>query len=94
MDSNQLMALSPELTPRSHLYFDSRRQRWILTAPNQLVMPDPLSLDILLCCDGEHATAEIADGLDRSLHELAAPSREITAEIVSGFMQRGFLKVA
>jgi len=94
MDSHQLLALTPALTPRSHLYFDSRRQRWILTGPNQLVMPDPLSLEILLNCDGQHVTAEIADNLDRQLHELSAPSREVTAEIVSCFMQRGFLKVA
>ncbi len=89
-----MMELVPALAPRSHLFFDSRRQRWVLTAPHKLVLLDPLSLDILLACDGEHPIGSIADGLDAELHQLSQPKQRITAEIILRFLQGGFLQAA
>src|SRR5581483_352833 len=42
---------------------DVTRHRWVLLAPERVLAPDPLALDILLRCDGRTSVAEIVDAL-------------------------------
>jgi len=45
------------------LRWDSARGRWVMLAPERVLVPDALALEILLLCDGRTFIAEIVDRL-------------------------------
>ena len=42
---------------------DMARHRWVLLAPERVLVPDALALDILLLCDGQTSVCEIVEEL-------------------------------
>ena len=77
-----MSALSPESVPALprgvRLRFDKVRNVWTLLAPERVLMPDDIAVEILKRCDGEASVAAIVDDLARAF---AAPREEIAADV-------------
>jgi pyrroloquinoline quinone biosynthesis protein D len=74
--------LSPESVPALprgvRLRFDKVRNVWTLLAPERVLMPDEIAVEILRRCDGKASLAAIVDDLARTF---AAPREEIAADV-------------
>ena len=53
----------PRLAPHVRLTFDARRGCWVLLAPERLLMPDEVALEVLRRCTGRASIDEIVDDL-------------------------------
>ena len=53
----------PRLAPHVRLTFDKRRGQWVVLAPERLLMPDEIAVDVLHRCDGRTSIAAIVDTL-------------------------------
>lgn len=73
----------PRLAPHAKLRFDSGRDCWVLLAPERVIFPDEVALDILKRCTGAASVAAIVDELAAAFE---APLSEIEAD-VTGFLQ-------
>ncbi len=75
----------PGLAPGVRLTFDKARDRWVVLAPERVLMPDETALEILQRCNGARPVDEIIDELasvysaDRS--EIAQDVREMIADL-------------
>lgn len=54
---------APALARGVKLRFDKARDAWVLLAPEKVLMPDPIAVEILKRCDGKARVAEIVDDL-------------------------------
>lgn len=73
----------PALPAYVRLRFDELRQRWVLLAPERVMWPDEISLDILKRCDGASTTDDIVATLS---DEYAAPEDAIRRDVTT-FLQ-------
>ena len=53
----------PALARGIKLRFDKARDAWVLLAPEKVLMPDEIALEILKRCDGKARVMEIVDDL-------------------------------
>jgi pyrroloquinoline quinone biosynthesis protein D len=53
----------PRLARHVRFRFDAARNCHVLLAPERVIMPDPIAVAVLECCDGVMNVAEIADRL-------------------------------
>ena len=53
----------PRLPPHIKLRFDTARQRWTLLAPERVLVPDEIAVEILQRCDGSASVGTIAQSL-------------------------------
>jgi pyrroloquinoline quinone biosynthesis protein D len=53
----------PALARGVKLRFDKTRDAWILLAPEKVLMPDQVAVEILKRCDGKASVAEIVEDL-------------------------------
>ena len=53
----------PGLAPGVRLTFDKARDRWVVLAPERVLVPDETALDILQRCDGAKPLDAIVDEL-------------------------------
>ena len=65
------------------LRFDKARDVWILLAPERVLMPDGVALDILKRVDGERTVSQMVDEL---AEEYVAEKEEMSQEVVE-FLQ-------
>lgn len=65
----------PRLAPGVRLHFDTRRQAWLLLAPERVIEADPPANDILSRCDGSRTFGRIVD----ELAELYTADRAVIA---------------
>ncbi len=75
--------LIPALPRGVKLRFDQARQAWILLAPERVLMPDPIAVEILKRCDGKASVAAVIDDLASTF---AAERAQIEAD-VTAFLQ-------
>src|SRR5205809_6912027 len=72
------------LAPHIVFRFDETRQRWIILAPERLMLPDEQAVEILQLVDGQTGVGAIIDSLaNRYTH---AP-RELIAKDVTAMLQ-------
>ncbi len=45
------------------LQMNELRDRWVVLAPERVMWPDPVSVDVLQLCDGSRSLAEIVEKL-------------------------------
>ncbi len=69
----------PRLPPHIKLRFDDTRQRWVVLAPERVLVPDEIAVEILQRCDGVLTVAAIAAVL---AEKYAAARDEVTRDIV------------
>ncbi len=55
----------PRLAPHVRFRFDEKRERWVLLAPERLILPDEIAVEVLKRCDGERTVSAISDELSR-----------------------------
>lgn len=68
----------PRLPRGVKLRFDKQRDRWVVLAPERVLVPDPIALEIIKRCDGRATVAAIADDLAAAY---AAPRQTILDDV-------------
>lgn len=69
----------PRLARHARLQFDQARQRWTLQAPERLLVPDEIAVEVLKRCDGVASVSRIARDLAATY---AAPADEVTRDVI------------
>ena len=87
-------ASRPVLPRHAKLRFDETRQRWVILAPERVLAPDEIAVEVLQLCDGARSVADIID----QLAEKYAAERDAIATDVIAMLQdladKGFLTEA
>jgi coenzyme PQQ biosynthesis protein PqqD len=73
----------PRLARGVKLRFDKTREAWVLLAPERVLMPDEIAVEILKRCDGKATVAAIVEDLAATFSE--APDQ--VAADVHAFLQ-------
>ena len=96
--SNRRMSVSeaskPVLPRHARLKFDETRQRWVILAPERVLAPDDIAVEILQLCDGARNVADIIDLLAA---KYTAPRDDIGADVLAmlqDLADKGFLTQA
>ena len=91
VSATSVLRLAPHIVFR----FDDTRQRWIMMAPERLMLPDEQAVEILKLVDGKASVDAIVDSL--AARYTQAP-RELIARDVAAMLQdladKGFLTEA
>jgi pyrroloquinoline quinone biosynthesis protein D len=69
----------PRLPRHIKLHFDAARQRWVLLAPERVLVPDEIAMEILKRCNGIAPVAAIVDSL---ADEFKAPREEVERDVI------------
>ena len=87
-------ASKPILPRHARLKFDETRQVWVILAPERVLAPDDIAVEILQLCDGERNVADIIDLL---VAKYAAPRDDIGTDVLAmlqDLADKGFLTQA
>jgi pyrroloquinoline quinone biosynthesis protein D len=87
-------ASRPVLPRHAKLRFDETRQRWVILAPERVLAPDEIAVEILQLCDGARNVAEMIDQLAA---KYAAERSAIGADVIAmlqDLADKGFLTEA
>ncbi len=82
----------PVLPRYVRLHHDLGRGRWVLLAPERIIEPNEIALDVLHLCDGTRDMTAIAEELASAYD---APPAEILADIIEllqDLADRGYIK--
>jgi pyrroloquinoline quinone biosynthesis protein D len=87
-------ASRPVLPRHTKLKFDETRQVWVILAPERVLAPDEIAVEVLKLCDGVSSVAKIVDQL---AEKYAAPREAIAADVIvmlQDLADKGFLTEA
>ena len=70
----------PRLAPHVRLKFDERRDQWVVLAPERLLMPDDIAVEVLHRCDGRTSIAAMVDAFVATFE---AGREEITGDVLA-----------
>ena len=87
-------ASRPVLPRHAKLRFDETRQRWVILAPERVLAPDEIAVEILQLCDGARSVAQMIDQLAA---KYAAERAAIGADVIAmlqDLADKGFLTEA
>ena len=73
----------PELPRHVRLQFDALRDKWVVLAPEKVLWPDEISVEILKRCDGRSPVGGIVDSLAAAYD---AGRGEVAADVIE-FLQ-------
>jgi pyrroloquinoline quinone biosynthesis protein D len=73
----------PKLQPFARLQYDETRERWVLQAPERVLVLDETGKEIVVLCDGKRS---ISDIVDRFVAVYDAP-RDVIAHDVNAVIQ-------
>ena len=85
-------ASCPTLAPHVVLRRDEARSRWVILAPERVLVPDETAAEVVGMTDGKATIAEI---VDRLAEKYAAPREEIAGdvlEMLQDLAEQGYLK--
>jgi pyrroloquinoline quinone biosynthesis protein D len=87
-------ASRPVLPRHAKLKFDETRQVWVILAPERVLAPDEIAVEVLQLCDGVRSVAQMID----QLAEKYTADRGAIATVVIAMLQdladKGFLTEA
>ena len=83
----------PRLPRHVKLRFDQRRSRWIVLAPERVLMPDEVALEILKRCDGATRVSVIVEGLAEVYQASAEEIGEDVTELLQDLADKGFVEL-
>ena len=83
----------PRLPRHVKMRFDQRRNRWIVLAPERVLMPDEIAVEILKRCDGETSVGAIVEGLAAAYEAPADEIGEDVAELLQDLADKGFVQL-
>ena len=82
------------MLPRhTKLKFDETRQVWVILAPERVLAPDEIAVEVLKLCDG----VSVADIADQLAAKYAAPREAILTDVIAmlqDLADKGFLTEA
>jgi pyrroloquinoline quinone biosynthesis protein D len=84
----------PILPRHAKLKFDETRQVWVILAPERVLAPDEIAVEVLQLCDGVRNVAEMVDAL---AVKYAAPREAIATDVIAmlqDLADKGFLTEA
>jgi pyrroloquinoline quinone biosynthesis protein D len=87
-------ASRPVLPRHAKLKFDETRQAWVILAPERVLAPDEIAVEVLKLCDGVVSVGQIVDQLAA---KYAAPREAILTDVVAmlqDLADKGFLTEA
>ena len=87
-------ASRPVLPRHAKLKFDETRKVWVLLAPERVLAPDEIAVEVLQLCDGVRNVSDIVDELAA---KYAAPREAIATDVVAmlqDLADKGFLTEA
>ncbi|MGA7805641.1 pyrroloquinoline quinone biosynthesis peptide chaperone PqqD [Bradyrhizobium sp.] len=84
-------ASRPHLPRHAKLRFDETRKVWVILAPERVLAPDEIAVEVLQLCDGVRSVEQMVDHLAA---KYAAPREAIAADVVAmlqDLADKGFL---
>ena len=84
----------PKLPRHTRLKFDETRQVWVILAPERVLAPDEIAVEVLQLCDGKRNVGDVADQLAA---KYAAPREAILTDVIAmlqDLADKGFLTEA
>jgi pyrroloquinoline quinone biosynthesis protein D len=87
-------ASRPVLPRHTKLKFDETRQVWVILAPERVLAPDDIAVEVLKLCDGVSSVGQIVDQLAA---KYAAPREAIATDVIAmlqDLADKGFLTEA
>jgi pyrroloquinoline quinone biosynthesis protein D len=87
-------ASRPVLPRHAKLKFDETRRVWVLLAPERVLAPDEIAVEVLQLCDGVRTVATMVDELAA---KYAAPREAILTDVIvmlQDLADKGFLTEA
>ncbi len=82
----------PQLARFVKLRHDPGRERWTLLAPERVMTPDDIAIDVLKLCDGERTLSDIAAILSKDYDAPAEAIADDLIELLQGLADDGYLK--
>ena len=87
-------ASRPILPRHARLKFDETRQVWVILAPERVLAPDEIAVEVLRLCDGVRSVAQMVDELTaKYTADRAAISTDVVA-MLQDLADKGFLTEA
>jgi pyrroloquinoline quinone biosynthesis protein D len=87
-------ASRPVLPRHARLKFDDTRRRWVILAPERVLAPDEIAVEILQLCDGARNVAQMIDLLAaKYTAERGAIGADVIA-MLQDLADKGFLTEA
>jgi pyrroloquinoline quinone biosynthesis protein D len=87
-------ASRPMLPRHARLKFDETRKVWVILAPERVLAPDEIAVEVLQLCDGARSVAEMVEQLAT---KYAAPREAISTDVIAmlqDLAEKGFLTEA
>ena len=84
----------PVLPRHAKLKFDETRRVWVILAPERVLAPDEIAVEVLKLCDGQRSVGQMVDML---AEKYAAPREAIATDVVAmlqDLADKGFLTEA
>ena len=84
----------PVLPRHARLKFDETRQVWVILAPERVLAPDEIAVEVLQLCDGVRSVAQMIDQL---AEKYTAPRDAIATDVIAmlqDLADKGFLTEA
>ena len=84
-------ASRPVLPRHAKLKFDETRKVWVILAPERVLAPDAIAVEVLQLCDGVKSVSEMIDQL---AEKYVAPREMIATDVIAMLQQladKGFL---
>lgn len=81
----------PRLAPHVRLRFDERRERWVVLAPERLLLPDEIATDVLRRCDGQTSINAMVDGFTATFDARREEIMEDVLALVQDLIDKGVL---
>ena len=87
-------ASRPKLPRHTRLKFDETRQVWVILAPERVLAPDEIAVEVLQLCDGVRSVAAMVDQLAaKYLADRGAIATDVIA-MLQDLADKGFLTEA
>ena len=87
-------ASRPVLPRHTRLKYDETRQVWVILAPERVLAPDEIAVEVLQLCNGERNVGDVSDLLAA---KYAAPREAILTDVIAmlqDLADKGFLTEA
>jgi pyrroloquinoline quinone biosynthesis protein D len=87
-------ASRPVLPRHARLKFDETRKVWVILAPERILAPDEIAVEVLQLCDG---VRNVADMVEHLAAKYAAPREAISTDVIAmlqDLADKGFLTEA
>jgi pyrroloquinoline quinone biosynthesis protein D len=82
------------LPRHARLKYDETRQRWVILAPERVLAPDEIAVEVLQLCDGVRSVEQMIDQLaEKYTAERGAISSDVIA-MLQDLADKGFLTEA